>query len=47
MLYGCVGAIDGSLPQINKPSNATDADYFGGHYNCFGLNLKTGLDGDG
>ena len=44
MLYGCVGAIDGWLTQINKPSNTTDADYFSGHYNCFGLNVQAVCD---
>jgi hypothetical protein len=32
-------AIDGWLPQI-IPSNTTNADYFRGHCNCFGLNVQ-------
>jgi hypothetical protein len=45
MLYGCVGAINGSLFQINKQSNTTDADYFSDHYHCFGLNVQVVSDG--
>jgi hypothetical protein len=40
MLYGCVGAIDGWLPQINKPLSSMDVDYFSGHYNYFRLNVQ-------
>jgi hypothetical protein len=40
MFHGCVGAIDGWLPTINKPNVNNDADYRSGHYNCFGLNVQ-------
>jgi hypothetical protein len=44
ILCGCVGAIDGWLTQINKPSNTTNANYFSDHYNCFSLNFQAGSD---
>ena len=42
--YGVVGAIDGWLASINKPMVSNDADYFSGHYFCFGLNVQAVCD---
>ena len=37
---GCVGAIDGWLCCIEKPSVKHPADYFSGHYQRYGINIQ-------
>jgi hypothetical protein len=44
---GCVGAIDGWLVEITQPSRKevpNTADYYRGHYNCFGINVIAACD---
>ena len=42
--YGVVGAIDGWLCCIQKPSVQNATDYFSGHYQRFGLNVQAMCD---
>ena len=43
--YGVVGAIDGWLACIEKPTISNATDYFSGHYyQCFGLNIQAVCD---
>ena len=42
--YGVVGAIDGWLACIEKPTISNATDYYSGHYQCFGLNIQAVCD---
>ena len=44
LYYGVVGAIDGWLACIQKPSVPHPADYFSGHYQRYGLNVQAVCD---
>ena len=44
MYYGCVGALDGWLCCIEKPSVSNATDYFSGHYQRFGINVQAMCD---
>ncbi len=47
LLNGFLGAIDGWLPRTKKPSGVDNpADYFSGHYQCYGLNVQAICDPD-
>jgi hypothetical protein len=47
LLNGFLGAIDGWLPCTKKPSGVDNpADYFSGHYQCYGLNVQAMCDPD-
>ena len=44
---GHLGALDGWLPHTERPCGVTNqADYFSGHYQCFGLNVQALCDPD-
>ena len=41
LLNGFLGAIDGWLPRTKRPSGVDNpADYYFGHYQCYGLNVQ-------
>ena len=41
LFYGCLGAIDGWLCTIERPSDVEDpSDFFSGHYQKHGLNVQ-------
>ncbi len=41
LLNGFLGAVDGWLPRTKRPSGVDNpADYFSGHYQCYGLNVQ-------
>lgn len=42
--YWVVGAIDGWLACIEKPTISNATDYYSGHYQCFGLNIQAVCD---
>jgi hypothetical protein len=45
LLNGFLGAIDGWLPRTKRPSGVDNpADYFSGHYQCYGLNVQAMCD---
>lgn len=47
LLNGFVGAIDGWLPRTKRPAGVDNpADYFSGHYQCYGLNVQAMCDPD-
>ena len=47
LFFGVVGAIDGWLCCINKPSDVSNPlDYFSGHYRRFGLNVQAVVDSE-
>ena len=47
LLNGFLGAIDGWLPRTKRPSGVDNpADYFSGHYQCYGLNVQAICDPD-
>ena len=43
---GHIGALDGWLAQTERPHVSNQADYFSGHYQCFGLNIQALCDPD-
>jgi hypothetical protein len=47
LLNGFLGAIDGWLPHTKRPSGVDNpADYFSGHYQCYGMNVQAMCDPD-
>ena len=42
--YGVVGAIDGWLACIEKPTVSNDTHYFSGHYQQFDMNIQAVCD---
>ena len=47
LLNGFLGAMDGWLPRTKRPSGVDNpADYFSGHYQCYGLNVQAMCDPD-
>ena len=41
LMNGHIGALDGWLPRTESPRDVTNtADYFSGHYQCYGLNVQ-------
>jgi len=41
-----LAAIDGWLPRTQAPDVVNQADYFSGHYQCYGLNIQAMCDAD-
>ena len=41
-----LGCLDGWLPRTQAPSVPNQADYFSGHYQCYGLNVQAMCDPD-